>query len=718
VKSSPSRNRRHIRDTRTCRHLGLEELEQRRLLSGSVGFSIPGLPNIPGIPQGFKLPAFTNGIDLGSLSSYFDPPESDFWWLKNTGQTLSNSSSGPATGKPGADVAAYDAWNLTTGTGDVVIAVLDSGFDMENEELVSALWTNPGEIEGDEIDNDGNGFVDDIHGWNFLDDNNDLQDNFVHGTAVAAALHSVAPGISILPVQIGTAAGVSSQNVIDGINYVIWLKQHGVNVVAINASYISYTPPSMGEVNTIKSAGDSGMLYIAAAGNASMNLDSMIPDVPSFLQKYIPSFLPSNLIFVAATDNQDNLADFSNYGSRTVSVGAPGVDMTLALPGGLYAPVSGTSFAAPMVSAIAALLKSRFPTAGMGAIKDAILKSGDQVASLAGKTVTGRRVDAMKAINYMMGNQPPTGQVTVLSNEVISGWAFDANLGTGAATVKITMDGKVVATFAADQEQEGLPGTVVGANHGFSFDMSDTPYGKHVFKVYVVDHSGTKQVQIGQGNIVVNQMATGALENVAYEPPTARMVTGWAFDADTPTKFVNVKLVIDGKTVATGSANIDRPDLAGDLGTDSKGKTRHGYSIKLPTLKAGVHTVATYAVDTLTGTLVLLGSETLTVNRAATGAVETLNATTLSGWAFDTDAGAAPIQIMYQIDDLEPVLVMANVVRPDLQTSLKSKNHGFVVNLALGEGEHLVKVWAVDPNVDSPLELISQVVVVPAPLTA
>jgi hypothetical protein len=131
-----------------------------------------------------------------------------------------------------------------------------------------------------------------------------------------------------------------------------------------------------------------------------------------------------------------------------------------------------------------------------------------------------------------------------------------------------------------------------------------------------------------------------------------------------------------------------------------------------------VHTVATYAVDTLTGALVLLGSETLVVNRAATGAVETLNATTLSGWAFDADAGAAPIQILYQIDDLEPVLVMANVVRPDLQSTLKSKNHGFVVNLSLGEGEHLVKVWAVDPNVDSPVELISQVVVVAAPLTA
>src|SRR4029079_17466108 len=103
---------------------------------------IPGLPGIPGIPQGYKLPAFTNGLDLSSLTTYFSPDENDYWWLKNTGQTLSNPSSGPATGTPGADIAAKDAWNITKGTSDVVIAVLDTGIDLENADLFSALWTN------------------------------------------------------------------------------------------------------------------------------------------------------------------------------------------------------------------------------------------------------------------------------------------------------------------------------------------------------------------------------------------------------------------------------------------------------------------------------------------------------------------------------------------------------------------------------------------------
>ena len=178
---------------------------------------------------------------------------------------------------------------------------------------------------------------------------------------------------------------------------------------------------------------------------------------------------------------------------------------------------------------------------------------------------------------------------------------------------------------------------------------------------------------------------------------------------------MTVKLFIDGKAAATTTANLDRPDLAADLGTDAQGKTRHGYSIKLPTLKAGVHAIATYAVDTLTGTLVLLGSEELTVNHAATGQVETLNATTLSGWAFDADTGATSIQIKYQIDDQPAVFVTANIVRPDLQTSLKSKNHGFSVTLpTMTPGEHTITVWAVDPNIDSPVQLISQVVIVPA----
>jgi hypothetical protein len=666
----------------------LENLESRTLLSFTFGGIT--IPDIPGIPSLSNFPALTNQLNLGSLTTYLNSP-TERWWLKNESH-------------PGADINAENAWNITTGSSNVVIAVLDTGYDLENPDLASVLWTNPGEIEGDSIDNDSNGKVDDIHGWNFLDDSNEVQDNFVHGTAVAGVIHSVAPGVTILPVQIGTAAGVDSSDVIAGINYIIALKKAGVNIAAINASYISFTPPTMDEVNAIKKAGENGMLYIAASGNAGLNLDSLIPNVPSFLQKYIPSYLPFNLIFVAATDDEDGLAGFSDYGKNTVAVGAPGVDITLAIPGGLYAPLSGTSFAAPMVSGIVGLLKSKFTAATLGQMKDAILKSGDLAPALAGKTITGHRVDAFNALNYMMGNQPPKGAVEVLNNAEISGWAFDPNLGAAPVTIRIMMDNTLVYEGAADSTRGDLSEQLGSSDHGFSFDASSLPYGKHAMKVFAIDSITGKQTQIGAGTLIVNEAPEGALLTTG-----TKLVTGWALDSDTAAKSIQVKLFLDGKSWLTTTAKepqADAPDAA----------TSHGFTFKLPAMKAGVHRIDAYAVDSLTGALTLIGSDTVSSNQQATGEVETLNATTLSGWAFDADVGSKAIQIKLQIDDFAPVFITANGNRPDLQASLGSRGHGFTIALPqLTAGGHNVHVWAVDANNKMLTELIGNTITVTDP---
>jgi hypothetical protein len=680
----------------------VEVLEPRALLSGSILGSFSSLIPSGTISSYLKyFPAYTNTPLANSLTSLTGVNAADQWWLQNTGQTLSSAPSGPATGTPDADIDATEAWNITKGSANVVVAVLDTGIDLNNPDLVARLWTNAGEIAGDGIDNDGNGRVDDVHGWNFLDNSNDLQDNFVHGTAVAGAILSVAPNVSILPVQIGTAGGASDADVMAGINYLIGLKKAGVNIVAVNASYISTSPPSLDLVGRIKAAGDAGMLFVAAAGNAGLNLDSLVPDVPSFLSKYIPSFLPSNMMFVAATNNQDGLAGFSDYGGRTVAIGAPGVDMTLPIPGGLYVSLSGTSFAAPMVSATAALLKSRVPSATTEQIKTAILAGGDADPALAGKTITGKRLNTYGALNYLMGQQKPTGAVTTLTNDLIEGWAFDPNLGTDAAHVQVSIDGVLYDPVPANLTRPELQESLGSADHGFSFAVPALAYGKHTVKVYAVDDTAGKTALIGQGTLTVNAAPVGAIDAA-----DAKTISGWAWDSDTPGTPAKVKLYVDGKPRATATAN-----LAHDATGEDPASANRGFSFKLTGVPLGIHRVDVYAVDTLTGAQTLIGTKVLSTNSPPTGALESATATAFSGWAFDADAGAASIQILYQIDDFAPVLAAAKAARADLVATVGSKNHGFTVALPrLAAGEHTLTVWAVDPKNKSLVQIGTQTI--------
>jgi hypothetical protein len=380
----------------------------------------------------------------------------------------------------------------------------------------------------------------------------------------------------------------------------------------------------------------------------------------------------------------------------------------------MYATVTGTAFAAGLVAGVAGLVKSVRPSGPMGGVKNSISNTGDRVTSLSGMTMTGRRVNAYQAMEYFLGKKAPVGAVEALNPTTIAGWAFDANLGSAAATVQINVDGKLFTTVTADETRPDLADGLGSANHGLTFDASTIPYGKHKIAVYAVDDATGKLTQIGKGPLIIDTDPVGAVESAG-----AKAVVGWAFDADTPGKATQVKLFLDGKAWKTTTANIARADLASEFPSDpasATGVVRHGYTIKLGTLKPGLHRLDVYAVDTLTGLLTLIGAEEVSSNQPATGAVETLNATTLSGWAFDADARGSAIQVRYQIDGGAPVLVTANRSRPDLLAQLGSKNHGFSVALPqLPEGEHSITVDAVDANNKMLVRLASQVLTVTAP---
>lgn len=259
----------------------------------------------------------------------FDPDDPDYgilWGLHNFGQTV-----GIKSGLPGADINTPEAWEISTGGEEVVIAVIDSGVAYSHPDLASNMWTNPGEdpwsdpndpTAGNGIDDDGNGKVDDWRGWDFVDGNNDPMDYNGHGTHVAgtiAAMGNNGDGITgvmwrarMMPLRFLNADGMGW--VSDAIYAIEYAVENGAR--AINASW-GTTSFSQSLLSAIQLCRDEGVLVVAAAGNSAANID-ISPFYPA-------SYNLPNIISVAATDQRDNLAPFSNWGPSTVDVTAPGV---------------------------------------------------------------------------------------------------------------------------------------------------------------------------------------------------------------------------------------------------------------------------------------------------------------------------------------------------------------------------------------------------------
>lgn len=322
------------------------------------------------------------------------PDDSSFafqWNLQNTGNN---------GGISGADISASKAWDITTGSKDVVVAVIDTGVDYMHPDLSANMWRNKADCNNDGIDDDGNGYPDDCHGVDTFNIDTDPMDDNNHGTHVAGIIGAVgnnAAGVSginwnvsIMACKFLDANGAGYvSNAIECLEYIQRMKEHGVNVVATSSSWGGF-PFSQALRDAIDSHRQNGILFVAAAGNEAGTND-WYPAFPA-------SYQLSNIIAVAATDRFDDLEYYSNEGKHTVHLGAPGSSILSTTIGNSYSAFSGTSMAAPHVSGVAALLKAQDPARDWIAIKNLILSGGDTLSSLR-DTVTGKRLNASAALS-------------------------------------------------------------------------------------------------------------------------------------------------------------------------------------------------------------------------------------------------------------------------------------------------------------------------------
>jgi len=352
-----------------------------------------------------------------------DPRFGAQWALHNTGQT---------GGVADADIDAPEAWDLRAG-GDVIVAVVDSGVDYRHADLSANIWTNDAEVPGNGRDDDGNGYIDDVRGWDFANGDNDPMDDNDHGSHIAgtiAASGNNGAGVSgvnwsarimALKFMDNTGAG-STADAIAAIDYAV---ANGARV--INASW-GGGRYSAAMFNALSAANDAGVLFVAAAGNDGSDNDRS----PSYPADYD---LP-NVISVGATDDADTLAGFSNFGAASVDLGAPGVNILSTVRNDRYASFSGTSMAAPHVSGVAALVLASDPGIGIPALRRALLDGTDPVADLAGRTVTGGRLNAFNALGAVAPPPPPPAaavSVTPASARVMIGASVQLTASGGTA---------------------------------------------------------------------------------------------------------------------------------------------------------------------------------------------------------------------------------------------------------------------------------------------
>jgi autotransporter-associated beta strand protein len=442
----------------------------------------------------------------------------ELWGLHNVGQS---------GGRVDADIDAPEAWVIETGSRAVAVSVIDTGIDLAHPDLYLNIWINQAEIppairnqvvdvDGDGLvtfvdlnhpanaslvfdsnrngridaldlladsrwanrqDTDGNGFIDDLFGWDFANnDNNPTDDNF-HGTHVAGTIGAignnaigvtgVAWEVSLMGLKFlsGSGSGTTA-NAVRSVNYATMMRQRGDERVRITNNSWGGGGYSQSLKDAIDAGGRAEILFVAAAGNDAIDADGM-PQYPA-------NYRSPSIIAVAATDRTDNLASFSNYGVSSVHLSAPGVAILSTVPGG-YATYSGTSMAAPHVAGAAALALAATPGLRLAELKQALLDTVDPVPALAGRTISGGRLNARQVLD---GVADPLPEFEFVGGSIPE----NSPAGTTVGYFAVEPAGAFVFTLvpgAADNASFSLVGNELRSAQVFDFELRNA-YGIRV----------------------------------------------------------------------------------------------------------------------------------------------------------------------------------------------------------------------------------------------
>ena len=423
--------------------------------------------------------------NFAQRATFPSPPNDPFWTANNTFLWGIER------------IQADDVWaTYTTGDPDIVVAVLDSGTAYDHPDLAANIWTNPGEIAGNGLDDDANGYVDDVHGIDTLNHDSDPMDDNGHGTHTAGTIGArgnngvgvagVNWNVTILPCKILDANGDGNDAAaIECFNYITMMKARGVNIRVSNNSWGRYrdvnAPFPQVLKNAIDAAGDAGIINIFAAGNDGVNIDINPHDPASFTS-------PSIISVAASTRVQptDGRAGFSNFGVTSVDLAAPGAAIVSTyIPIGTcdpcYATSDGTSMAAPHVAGTAALLLAQYGDLSVAGIRQLLLQNVTRVSAWAGRVATGGRLNALTAANALNANSAPTIAITAPA----AGTVYDA-------PASITVDAAAFDTGSIASVEFFIDATSAGIDTvaPYSVIVNNVAAGTHTITAKATDNLG------------------------------------------------------------------------------------------------------------------------------------------------------------------------------------------------------------------------------------